>query len=41
MSNGYSDNLTIDRINVDWNYEPDNCRWADRKTQADNRRCSK
>lgn len=39
MSNGYNDNLSIDRINNNGNYEPSNCRWVDMKTQGRNR-CS-
>lgn len=29
---------TLDRINVDGNYEPDNCRWVSEKVQQNNRR---
>ena len=38
MSNEYSEGLTIDRIDVNGNYEPDNCRWVDNKTQCNNKR---
>lgn len=37
LENGYSDDLTIDRIDPDDNYCPDNCQWVDMKTQANNR----
>lgn len=36
LENGYAENLTIDRINVDGDYEPQNCRWSTRKVQANN-----
>lgn len=38
---GYSDDLTIDRINNDGNYEPDNCRWVNMVVQSRNKRNSR
>ena len=37
LSNGYKDNLTIDRIDSFGNYKPSNCRWVTQKVQQNNR----
>lgn len=37
MKDWYSESLTLDRINNNWNYCKENCRWTDLKTQSNNR----
>lgn len=38
IKNGYQDNLSIDRIDNNKGYSPDNCRWATAKIQSRNKR---
>ena len=37
MANGYTDELTIDSIDYNGNYEPSNCRWVTQSVQQNNR----
>lgn len=40
VKNGYAEFLTLDRINNDWGYSPDNCRWVSIKVNCNNRSSS-
>ena len=37
LENGYKDDLSIDRIDTNGNYEPSNCKWSTAKEQSNNR----
>lgn len=38
--NGYNDDLSIDRIDVNGSYKPSNCRWVNKDIQANNKVCT-
>lgn len=41
LTNGYADDLSIDRIDFNGNYSPDNCRWVTMKEQQNNKRSNR
>lgn len=41
MENGYTETLTIERIDVDGNYEPSNCKWIKMSEQSQNKTCNR
>lgn len=41
LNNGYQEGLTLERVDNDGNYCPDNCTWATRKQQSNNQRTNK
>ena len=41
INNGYKKGLTLDRIDVNGNYEPSNCRWVTKEIQDNNKRTNR